>query len=228
MLSTCKAGVERASTRLPFLRYNPVLPQTNATELHISSHLCLALRTSLGCFPWFCSTKAKLLSIYRCSKSKAGFNGNAVKHTGFTCMARLTRLARITRLTSFTRFTGRTRNPRLTSPTSPICLLKTTMLCCRPSLQTCQPLCCCLRDVFFCSACSIRFCSLHAGRLSPWWFGLRACSIRFCSLHAGRLSPWLFGLRACSIGFCSLHIGARYEQCQVCLALLIVINARVR
>ena len=206
MLSTCKEGVERASTRLPFLRYNPVLPQTNTAELHISSHLCLAIRTSLGCFPWFCSTKAKLLSIYRCSKSQAGFNVYAVKHTGFTCMARLTRLARITRLTGFTRFARSTRNPRLTSPTSPICLLKTAMLCCRPSLQTCQPLCCCLRDVFFCSACSIRFCSLHAGRLSPWWFGLSACNIRFCSLH----------------------IGARYEQCQANLALPIVINARVR
>ena len=119
MLSTCKAGVERASTRLPFLRYNPVLPQTNAAELHISSHLCLALRTSLGCFSWFCSTKAKLLSIYRCSKSKAGFNGYAVKHTGFICMARLTWLARIARLTSFTKFPRSTRNPRLTSPHQP-------------------------------------------------------------------------------------------------------------
>ena len=132
MLSTCKEGVERASTRLPFLRYNPVLPQANAAELHISSHLCLALRTSLGCFPWFCSTKAKLLSIYRCSKSQVGFNVYAVKHTGFICMARLTRLARIARLTSFTRFPISTSNPRLTSPTNPICLLKTTMLCCRP------------------------------------------------------------------------------------------------
>ena len=119
MLSTYKEGVERASTRLPFLRHNLVLPQTNAAELHISSHLCLALRTSLGCFSWFCSTKAKLLSIYRCSKSKAGFNVYAVKHTGFTCMARLTRLARITRLTSFTKFPRSTRNPRLTSPHQP-------------------------------------------------------------------------------------------------------------
>ena len=119
MLSTCKAGVERASTRLPFLRYNPVWPQTNAAEFQISTFLSLALRTSLGCFPWFCSTKAKLLSIYRCTKSQAGFNVYAVKHTGFTCMARLTRLARITRLTSFTRFTGRTRNPRLTSHRKP-------------------------------------------------------------------------------------------------------------
>ena len=107
------------STRLPILRYNPVLPQTNAAELHISSHLCLALRTSLGCFSWFCSTKAKLLSIYRCSKSKAGFNGYAVKHTGFICMARLTWLARIARLTSFTKFPRSTRNPRLTSPHQP-------------------------------------------------------------------------------------------------------------
>ena len=119
MLSTCKEGVEGASTRLPFLRYNPVLPQTNAAELHISSHLCLALRTSLGCFPWFCSTKAKLLSIYRCTKSQAGFNVYAVKHIGFICMARLTRLARITRLTSFTKFPISTRNPSLTSPHQP-------------------------------------------------------------------------------------------------------------
>lgn len=132
MLSTCKAGVERASTRLPILRYNPVWAQTNAAEFQISAFLCLALRTSLGCFSWFCSTKAKLLSIYRCTKSQAGFNVYAVKHTGFTCMARLTRLARITRLTSFTRFPRSTRNPRLTSPTNPICLLKTTMLYCRP------------------------------------------------------------------------------------------------
>lgn len=119
MLSTCKAGVERASTRLPFLRHNPVWAQTNAAEFQISTFLCLALRTSLGCFSWFCSTKAKLLSIYRCNKSKAGFNGYAVKHTGRTCMARLTRLARITRLTSFTRFPRSTRNPRLTSPHQP-------------------------------------------------------------------------------------------------------------
>lgn len=159
-----------------------------------------------GVFLGFTAQRHKLLSIYRCTKSQAGFNVYVVKHTGIICMARLTRLARITRLTSFTRFPISTSNPRLTSPTNPFCLLKTTILCCRPSLQTCQPLCCCLRDVFFCRACNIRFCSLHAGRLSPWWFGLSACDIRFCSLH----------------------IGARYEQCQVCLALLIVINARVR
>ena len=116
MLSTYKEGVERASTRLPFLRYNPVLPQTNAAEFQISTFLCLALRTSLGCFSWFCSTKAKLLYIYRCTKSQAGFNVYAVKHTGFACMARL---ARITRLTSFTRFPRSTRNPRLTSPHQP-------------------------------------------------------------------------------------------------------------
>ena len=132
MLSTYKEGVERASTRLPFLRYNPVLPQTNAAEFQISAFLCLALRTSLGCFSWFCSTKAKLLYIYRCNKSQAGFNVYAVKHIGFICMARLTRLARITRLTSFTRFPISTSNPRLTSPTNPFCLLKTTMLYCRP------------------------------------------------------------------------------------------------
>lgn len=119
MLSTCKAGVERASTRLPILRYNPVWAQTNAAEFQISAFLCLALRTSLGCFSWFCSTKAKLLSIYRCTKSQAGFNVYAVKHTGFTCMAWLTRLARITRLTSFTKFPRSTRNPRLTSPHQP-------------------------------------------------------------------------------------------------------------
>ena len=212
MLSTCKAGVERASTRLPILRHNPVWPQTNAAELHISAFLCLALRTSLGCFSWFCSTKAKLLSIYRYTKSQAGFNVYAVKHTGFTCMARLTRLARITRLTGFTRFARSTRNPRLTSPRQPHLFAKNDDALLPTLPGTCQPLCCCLRDVFFCSACSIRFCSLHAGRLSPWLFGLRACNIRFSSLHAGRLSPWLFWLRACSIGFCSLHIGARYEQ----------------
>ena len=134
MLSTCKAGVERASARLPILRYNPVLPLTNAAEFQISAFLCLALRTSLGYLSWFCSTKAKLLYIYRFTKSQAGFNVYAVKHTGFTCMARPTSLARLTRLTSFTKFPRRTRNPRLTSPTSPICLLKTTMLCCRPCL----------------------------------------------------------------------------------------------
>ena len=110
MLSTYKEAVERASTRLPFLRYNPVLPQTNAAEFQISAFLCLALRTSLGCFSWFCSTKAKLLSIYRCTKSQAGFNVYAVKHTGFICMARLT---------SFIRFPISTRNPRLTSPHQP-------------------------------------------------------------------------------------------------------------
>ena len=119
MLSTCKAGVEKASNRLPILRHNPVWPQTNAAEFQISTFLCLALRTSLGCFSWFCSTKAKLLSIYGCTKSQAGFNVYVVKHTGFACMAWLTRLARITRLTSFTRFTGRTRNPRLTSRHQP-------------------------------------------------------------------------------------------------------------
>ena len=119
MLSTYKEGVERASTRLPILRHNPVWPQTNAAEFQISAFLCLALRTSLGYFSWFCSTKAKLLYIYRCTKSQAGFNVYVVKHTGFTFMARLTSLARITRLTGFTRFTGRTRNPRLTSPRQP-------------------------------------------------------------------------------------------------------------
>ena len=119
MLSTCKEGVERASTRLPFLRYNPVWAQTNAEVFQISTFLCLALRTSLGCFSWFCSTKAKLLSIYGCTKSQAGFNVHVVKHTGFICMARLTWLARIARLTGFTRFTGSTRNPSLTSPHQP-------------------------------------------------------------------------------------------------------------
>ena len=119
MLSTCKAGLERASTRLPILRHNPVWPQTNAAEFQISTFLCLALRTPLGCFSWFCSTKAKLLYIYRFTKSQAGFNVYAVKHTGFTCMARLTSLARITRLTSFTKFPRSTRNPRLTSRHQP-------------------------------------------------------------------------------------------------------------
>ena len=119
MLSTYKEGVERASTRLPILRHNPVWPQTNAAEFQISAFLCLALRTPLGFFSWFCSTKAKLLSIYRCNKSQAGFNVYVVKHTGFICMARLTWLARIARLTSFTRFPRRTRNPRLTSPHQP-------------------------------------------------------------------------------------------------------------
>ena len=87
-----------------------------------------------GVFLGFTAQRHKLLSIYRCTKSQVGFNVYAVKHTGFICMARLTRLARITRLTSFTRFPISTRNPRLTSPTNPICLLKTAMLCCRPSL----------------------------------------------------------------------------------------------
>ena len=72
-----------------------------------------------GVFLGFTAQRHKLLSIYRCNKSQAGFNVYAVKHTGFTCMARLTRLARITRLTSFTRFPRRTRNPRLTSPHQP-------------------------------------------------------------------------------------------------------------
>ena len=119
MLSTYKEGVERASTRLPFLRYNPVLPQTNAAEFQISSFFVWHFVHHWGVFLGFTAQRHKLLSIYRCTKSQAGFNVYVVKHTGFICTARLTGLARITRLTSFTRFTGRTRNPRLTSPYQP-------------------------------------------------------------------------------------------------------------
>jgi len=121
-----------------------------------------------GVFLGFTAQRHKLLSIYRCTKSQAGFNMYAVKHIGFICMARLTRLARITRLTGFTGFARSTRNPRLTSPRQPHLFAKNDDALLPTLPGTCQPLCCCLRGVFFCSACSIMFsCPLHTQAPPP-------------------------------------------------------------
>ena len=144
-----------------------------------------------GVFLGFTAQRHKLLSIYRCTKSQAGFNVYAVKHIGFICMARLTRLARITRLTGFTGFARSTRNPRLTSPRQPHLFAKNDDALLPTLPGTCQPLCCCLRGVFFCSACSIMFsCPLHtqAHVLSNAKFACH-CLERACLLISENVRP---------------------------------------
>ena len=74
MLSTYKEGVERASTRLLFLRHNHVWPQTNAAELHIIAHLRSALRTCAACLSYAGITKTiNPALIYRNIKSQDDF-----------------------------------------------------------------------------------------------------------------------------------------------------------